>query len=95
MTEYSREDIRLMFIREFGAGEEFNIGRSVTSSDFQERIRLAIWRNNKSTTLYFDTEKTYADMFTKLFGCSIEKRKISRPERIDPLSEFPDDPLND
>lgn len=88
--------MEMEFIREFAHGGN-QIGASISSEDRRERIRVAIYREQKHDKLYFATGKTYAEVFQECYGRKLEARRVPRemakpaPVAIDELEDDDDE----
>jgi hypothetical protein len=90
VMSWTVEDITLAFIREFAGGAENMLGR-LTAEQARERVRLAIWRNDRARRAFHDSGLTYLDAYRKAYGISAELRE--KPRESPRL--FPDEDLED
>ncbi len=75
--EHVDRDLELDFIREFATGGELN---GLSADNRRERIRVAIYTQKLSHTLFRDGPMTYAEAYAECFGWPLEMRRTVRHE---------------
>ena len=73
----TREDIELQFIREFSVGDN-QIGKSASRSERRERIRQAIYVNDRKDEAFHGHGISYAEAFRVAFGERLDRRAATR-----------------
>jgi hypothetical protein len=91
VMSWTVDDIILAFIREFAGGAENMLGK-LTQEQARERVRLAIWRNDRARHPFHDSGVSYLDAYRKAYGISAELREKSRESpQPSPEDELEDD----
>ena len=88
MTQWTKIDIELAFIREFQTADN-HLARPGSSSDKHERVRVAIMRESRAGLIFHDSNLTYAQAFKVWSGKSAEMR--ASPRAAPRLSHIEDD----
>ena len=83
------DEIEMAFIIEFSHARHGAIGADPNRDSRAERIRVAIWREDKVRALFRDSGMTYATAYRKAFNLSVDARK--HPRGVDGLVAIPDD----
>lgn len=86
----TRDDIELAFIREFqvlGA----QLDRTVSFLERCERVRVAIYREQRQAQPFHGSGMTYAEAYREWAGSELEKRAKPRPVPPVPLEDATDD----
>jgi hypothetical protein len=71
------DDIEWAFIREFSIGGN-QIGKTATKSERRERVRQAIFVNDRINERFMGGDMTYADAFRMAYGERIDRRAATR-----------------
>jgi hypothetical protein len=71
------DEIELSFVREFSVAGN-SIGMTASRTERRERVRQAIYINDKANEKFHDPTMTYCEAFRRCYGERLDRRAATR-----------------